>query len=464
MSVKNAIILLFPVLLALSFSPSASLGADEEKRIVPSDNPFFQPTPDSDFAGLPEAEGADTDFWNPESLDFLEDLPRAIGPDGNPTDDVDERFWEREFGSLFQEIEEDWLQNRGYLEFRGDYSTNIDLSSPRFDSDLRINPNETEVADYYQTIALGYEHQFDLIPNDLKGAVRYDFLLRDYTTYNREDYNLHRLELATIKKLADGFEWEIFGGAQTEHRDRNAQYFQPEHDQWHIGSEFRKQFTEDILATLGYQFRHRNYDKLRGFAPPETPYRDWHEHRFYTTYLHNLSDNLTLNMGLSFAKRDHESITLDEFGARVPGEFRKHDLWEPIIAVTSTPREGQEITLYYRYRSLQSTGSFYDYNESGVGLFYQQALCPSRVTGLTFRSSLEFANKNYDAQITEGSFGAANNTVRDDERYTVYLALEKIIDDCLTAGIDFYYSDNDSNDYSSRYQEDRYGFYLRYDF
>jgi hypothetical protein len=169
-------------------------------------------------------------------------------------------------------------------------------------------------------------------------------------------------------------------------------------------------------------------------------------------------------MGLSFAKRDHESLALDEFGARIPGEYRKYDLWEPIIALTSVPTEHQEITLYYRFRSLRSTGSFYDYQESGVGLFYEQALCPSQVTGLVFRSSIEFANKNYDAQVTEGSFGSANPSVRDDETINCYLALEKTIEECLTAGIDFYYADNDSNDHSSRYQEDRYGFYLRYDF
>ncbi|MCB9784668.1 MAG: hypothetical protein H6751_17005 [Candidatus Omnitrophica bacterium] len=447
-------------------TPRACQCAEEEHKLVPSQDPFFQPTPDNQFQDLPSAEGGSEpgEFWTPETADFFEDLPRAIDEDGNPTNDVDERFWEQEFGELFREVKSDWIQSGGYLEFRGDYSTNIDLSAPDYDSDLRINPNETEVADYYQTISLGYEHEFELSPDDLKGAVRYDFLLHDYTTYNREDNNVHRLELATVKKLSDDFEWEVFGGGQTDHRDRYAQYYQPDHNQWHVGTEFRKSFSEKVLATLGYQYRNRDYDKLRGEAPPETPFKDWYEHRFYGTYVNNLTDKLSLNLGLSFAKRNHESITLDEFGARIPGEYRKYDLWEPVIALTSTPNDNQQITVYYRYRSLSSTGSFYDYNESVTGLLFEQKICPSRFSGLVLRSSLEYGNKNYDAQVTEGSFGTGNPTVRDDERYTAYLALEKTIDECLTTGIDFYYTDNDSNDHSSKYQEDRYGFYLRYDF
>ncbi len=458
--------LLCSVFLFAGLAPGAFSQAENDQEIIRSQDPFFQPVPESDFTNIPEAEGGGEGdvFWNPETPDFLENLPRAIGIDGSHVGDIDERFWQEEFGDLFDAVDDDWIQSGGYLEFRGKYSTNIDGSAEDYDTDLRINPNQTEVADYYNTIAMGYEHEFALSPDDMKGAVRYDFLLKDYNSYDRENSNVHRIELATIKQLADGFEWEVFGGGQTEHRDRNAQYFRPDHDQWHVGTEFRKEISEDVLATLGYQFRHRDYDKLGGPAPPETPFRDWNEHRFYATYLQALSDKLTLNMGISFAKRDHESITLDEFGARIPGEFRKYDLWEPVIALTSIPNENQEITVYYRFRSLRSTGSFYDYQESSVGVLYEQALCPDHISGLVFRSSLEYGNKNYDAQVTEGSFGAANPTVRDDERITCYLALEKTIEDCLTTGIDFYYSNNDSNDHSSKYQEDRYGFYVRYDF
>jgi hypothetical protein len=174
---------------------------------------------------------------------------------------------------------------------------------------------------------------------------------------------------------------------------------------------------------------------------------------------------------MTFTRRNYESITLDERGRPVDfadpilTEFRQYKSYEPIVALRIEPTEHTRLIPYYRYQSLQSTGSFYDYEQNGWGVTLNQDLCPERVPGLRLIAQFEYAEKDYDAQIVRGAGGLrTGNIVRDDETVRLYVALERTIRDCLTTGVDFYYIDNDSSDDSSRYQEDRYGVYVRYDF
>jgi hypothetical protein len=228
--------------------------------------------------------------------------------------------------------------------------------------------------------------------------------------------------------------------------------------------------------SAGYEFNHCDYETRRGInlLPSEiTPFYDWSEHRFWSAYSHQLTEKLLFDASLNFSKRDYESIALNEFGigldspalppAERNSEYRKYDLWEPMVALTATPTEHTELSAYYSFKSLRSTGSYYDYQENTFGLLFEQDLCPERVPGLVLISQLEYADKNYDAQYARSQLPGTQE-VRDDERITLYVAIERTIEEKLTTGIDFYYVDNDSNDRWSKYQDERYGAYVRYDF
>jgi len=429
---------------------------------------FFQPLTEEEFGRIPPVEGGEEQksFWEPAGDDFFVDIPRALDSEGNPVEDFDEALWRKEFGKATPEKEE-WVQSGGHLEYRGAYSTNIDQSAPGTDVDLRIRPNETEVSDWINTFALGYEYQYEIVPDVLKGAVRYDLSHYNYADESRENATLHLVELATIQRLTESLEWEIYGGVGIDSRQPNAQYNREDFFQWHLGTEFRQEIDEARNLSLGYEYRHRDYETRQGanlLATEITPFYDWAEHHLWSAYSHDLTEHLHLDASLNYSKRDYDSTTLDEFGEPIVGEFRRYDLWEPMVALTSTPTDHTQLTAYYVYDFLSSSGRYYDYDESTFGVLLEQDLCPERVPGLVFKSQFEYANRNYDSQLSRSLLAGGHRSVRDDERITLYFALERTIEDNLTTGIDYYYVDNDSNDDYSRYQEDRYGAYVRYDF
>jgi len=53
---------------------------------------------------------------------------------------------------------------------------------------------------------------------------------------------------------------------------------------------------------------------------------------------------------------------------------------------------------------------------------------------------------------------------REDDRISLYFALEKEVGKDWLTGVEYTYLDNDSSDDSSRYREDRYGIYVRREF
>jgi len=479
----GAITLAWFVCLAPAFSQER-----ERQQIPPGDqpmeDPFFQPEPNETFQNLPPVltqEGAEAlPFHQPESFDLLDSLPTVLKFDGTPGEEIDEAIWEREFAASQpqQEEEESWVQSRGYLEYRGSYTTNVDLSAPEIDTDLRrlgFTPmsvmRDTEVSDWINEMYFGYDHEVEVIPNFMKWSFRYDLIERYYADETREDNSRHRFELATTQQLAEGLEWEVFTGYENDEVKATAQYLKQDYEQTHVGTEVRKDFGEGKALVLGYMYRNRHYESIpMGLATaPESPWEDWKEHRGWARYSHPICESLKLELGLNFANRDHNSMALEADGAQIPGEFRKYDLWEPLVALTFFPNDNDLVTVFYRFRGLSSTGSFYDYDQNSVGVIYEHQILPKCFEGLLFRSEFEYAHRDYDAQIAnrdDPSTGVSTpkSGSRDDDRYTLYLALEKTFNESWKAGVDFHYLDNKSDDDSSRYQEDRYGVYVRHDF
>jgi hypothetical protein len=466
---------LFIICVGISFLAMPLMAQQEGGASAPiSQTPdsFFQPSQERYYQEIPEAEGtapgqepAGADFWEPASDDFFDSLPRALDPTGLPSEDYDIDIWDEEFRSAMLEAagpaeQEDWIRSRGYLEYRGIYSTNIDLSAPGRDADLRVDPNETEVNDWINGFFWGYEKEFAIVPDVSKGAIRYNGGHYNYADEPRENSTFHEIELASIQKLTSSLEWEIFGGIELDSREPGAQYYREDYFQWHLGTELRQSFDNGRYLAVGYQWRHRDYDTRRAtiINTEETPFFDWHEHRAWGTYSHPLCDYLTFDFNMTFSRRDYESETLDAIGRRIPDTYRQYDSWEPLSALTATPTEHTKLTAYHRYQDLSSTGEFYDYTQHAFGLLYEQDLCPARVEGLKLISQFEYADRDYDAQQALPGL-----RTRNDERVMFYLAIERRLRD-ITTGVDFTYLDNDSNDRDSRYQEDRYGVYVRYDF
>lgn len=404
--------------------------------------------------------------------DSLEDLPAVLDENGNPVGDAPP---EREEPAPDQvdSGEASWIQRGGYLEYRGTYSTNIDLSAPDIDFDLRRKHapdaeaiRETEVSDWINGIELGYNYEIPILPEVMKAAVRYHLEHDDFVDEDREDRTQQTFELATIQRLTDQIEWEVYGGYEYENRNDDAQYLTPDYDQWHFGTEVRQNIDDEAYLVLGYEFRTRDYEKVTGgIAPDDTPWEDWEQHRIWMRYDRNICERVTVNLGLTFEARDHDSPALTDIGDEIDGTYRQYDLLEPRAGLTFRPTDRDWIRVYYRLRALNSTGDYYDYDQNGVTLQYTREVCP----GLLFRSEFEYANREYAHQAAYANNAAAGtqtrlNEVREDDRISLYFAVEKTLAEVWTTGLDFTYLDNDSNDDSSRYQEDRYGVYVRREF
>ncbi len=404
--------------------------------------------------------------------DSLEDLPPVLDESGNPAGDAPPEPEEPEPAPA-GESKDSWITREGYLEYHGTYSTNIDLSAPDIDFDLRRKHasddeaiRETEVSDWINGVELGYVYEIPTIPEVLKTAIRYHLEHDDFLDEGREDRTQQTFELATIQRLTDQIEWEIYGGFEYENRDDDSQYLTPDYEQWYFGTEARQNIDNEMYLVLGYQYRTRDYEKVTGgVAPADTPWEDWEQHRIWMRYDRDLCETVTLNLGLAFEARDHESPALTDIGDEIDGTYRQYDLWEPRAGLTLRPTDRDWIRVYYRLRALNSTGDYYDYEQNSVTLQYTREVSP----GLIFRGEFEYANRDYAHQIAYAD-SAANGThtrlnkVREDDRISLYFAIEKTVAEVWTTGVEYTYLDNDSNDDSSRYQEDRYGVYVRREF
>lgn len=410
------------------------------------------------------------DFFSTD--DSLEDLPPALDENGNPLGDAPPLLEEPEIAEPEGE-KESWIRREGYLEYHGTYSTNIDLSAPGIDFDLRRKriPNaqairETEVSDWINGVEMGYIYEVPILPEVMKAAVRYHLEQDYFSDENREERTQQTFELASIQRLTDQIEWEVYGGYEYENRNDNAQYLTPDYDQWHIGTEVRQTIDEGTYLTLGYEFRKRDYESLSGGFPVEdTPWKDWNQHRAWIRYDRDLLDQLTLNLRLLYETRDHSSEALTDTGRALDDTCRQYDLWEPRAGLTYRPTDQDWIRVYYRLRSLASTGEYYDYEQNSVTVQYIREVCP----GLVFRSEFEYANRDYGDQKAYSDnkvvgIQTQKDEVREDDRISLYFAVEKTVAEVWTTGIDYTYLNNDSNDDSSRYQEDRYGVFARREF
>jgi len=405
--------------------------------------------------------------------DSLEDLPAVLDENGIPVGDAPPLIEEPEVSQDGGEGVTPWIERGGYLEYRGSYSTNIDLSAPGIDFDLRRKhaPNniairETEVSDWINGIELGYNYEIPILPEVMKAAVRYHLEQDDFMDEKREDRTQQTFELATIQRLTETIEWEIYGGYEYENRHDDAQYLTPDYNQYYFGTEARQTIGDNASLELGYEFRKRDYEKVTGgVAPDDTPWEDWEQHRIWMRYDRDLCPTVTLNLGMALELRDHESPALTDIGDEIDGTYRQYDLLEPRAGLTFHPSDRDWIRVYYRLRSLNSTGDYYDYDQNSVTIQYTREVCP----GLIFRSEFEYANRDYAHQAAYKNNAAAGTTtrrneVREDDRISLYFAVERTVADVWTTGVDFTYLDNDSNDDSSRYQEDRYGVYVRREF
>lgn len=458
----------------------------EEQRRRPSgaqSDPFFRPESDRTFQQVPQAldqEGQPVvDFFAPEDLSSLENLPRAIGADGTELGDLPESEFMEDLEKREQAApKESWLRRGGYLEYRGTYSTNIDLSAPGVDFDLRRTGRtnvdairEVERNDFVNSFELDYDYEFAIQPEVLKAAIRYNLYSEYYSDNGSENNMVNHLEFALIRRLSPETEWEVYGGFETENRDTHAQFLRPDYDQNVVGTEVRHTVGEGKYLSMGYEYKTRNYESNLGGDPlTVSPYMDWTEQYVWSRYYHDICPNVTFDVGLSLRDRDHESPALDPQGARQPGTYRDYDLWEPRVGLYFKPSDRDQVYVFYRYRDLDSTGEYYDYQENVVTVQYRHDVLPQCFPGLVFRSEFEWARRSYDDQVSFADdrpilgLRTAKNDPRDDERITLYFALEREFNECWTTGIDFTYVDNDSNDDSSRYQEDRYGFYVRREF
>lgn len=475
--------LLLPLLLT-GFPAYGARVEDDPNRRPPkvSKDPFFQPVKPQTFQEIPQAlskEGApvEAEFFAPESLDTLESLPRTLGPDGEPLGDYKGKpaIPEKEPAPP-SPPKPSWLRRGGFLEYKGTYSTNIDLSAPGADTDLQRNHltaaqslNETEVSDWINGFNFGYEYEMAVVPEAMKLALRYSFQGEQFESHGREDRSRHVFELASIQRLSDQIEWEIYGGFDIENRDSKAQYLRPDYEQFYFGTEVRGMIGEGKRLSIGYEHAKRDYDDLIGAVPPvPTAWKDWDENRLWLRYDHKICDSVELNLRFDYAHRDHESQAETAIGDAIPGSFRQYDQWEPRAGLTFYPSEQDKVTVFYKFRDLVSTGDFYDYKQHSVTVRYAHQICPQVFPGLVFRSEFEYAKRDYDHQVAfadlAGGARVSRNQVREDERATLYLALERTVCKVWTAGLDFTYIDNDSNDDSSRYQEDRYGVYVRREF
>lgn len=413
-----------------------------------------------------------------EMEEDFSNLPRVLDSEGHPLEDVTEtdrfEYSDREDTSRQRKS---WTRSGGYLEYRGTYSTNIDLSAPEIDFDLRRNYlnnldaiRETEVNDWINGLVLDYQHEISLIPDTMKAALRYRLEHDNFADENREERTHQTLELATIQKLTDTIEWEIYGGYEFENRSSQAQYLTPDYGMWYIGSEARASIGEKGRLEMGYEYSDRDYDfYLGGLPASETPWEDWEEHRTWLGYDYDLCEQVTLNLDLNFMKRDHESTALDAVGARIDGTYRQHDIWEPRVGFTFKPTERDYLRVYYKNRSLTSTGDYYDYDQNSVVVQYARKINPNICQGLVFRTEFEYARREYDHQAAlDDNPGAGlrrrKDKAREDDRISLYFALEKEVGKDWLTGVEYTYLDNDSSDDSSRYREDRYGIYVRREF
>jgi hypothetical protein len=452
---------------------------ETSRRPGRSPDPFFRPIEDQSLGEIPKALSPAgepvEDFFTPESTDSLDDLPPTLDANGNPLGPYRQKE-SVEAAPSGGGAQESWVRSGGFLEYHGTYSTNIDLSAPEIDFDLRRNHvsntsevYETEVSDWVNSVEFGYEKQFAIVPDQMKGALRYHLYGELFADEDRENRQRHTFEFATIQRLCENIEWEVYGGFETENRDDEAQFIRPDYDMWYFGTEVRQDLGGRNFLRLGYEFDNRHYETLFGGIPrTDTPYEDWQEHRFWARYDREMCDWVTLNLGVDFHDRDYDQETSNALGANVDGRYRQYDLWEPRAGFTFYPTKNDRLSAYYLMRDLDSTGQYYDYQENSLNLEYSHAILPDCFPGLVFRSEFEFAKRDYDHQVAFKNNAAtrtqtSKNTAREDDRVTVYLALERTVED-WTTGVEFTYVDNDSNDDSSRYQEDRYGVYVRREF
>lgn len=434
-----------------------------------------QPVPTTDAQPIEEPISPPGLF---EMEEDFSDLPRVLDSEGNPLEDVAEttdRFESTDREETSRQ-KKSWTQSGGYLEYRGTYSTNIDLSAPGIDFDLRRNYlnnvdaiRETEVNDWINGLVLDYQHEISLLPDTMKLALRYRLEHDNFADENREERTRQILELATIQKLTETIEWEIYGGYEFENRSSQAQYLTPDYGQWYIGSEVRASVGEKGRLEMGYEYSNRDYEFFLGGLPAsETPWEDWEEHRAWMGYDYDLCDQVTLNLDLYFMNRNHESAALNDIGARINGTYRQHDIWEPRIGLTFKPTGQDYLRVYYKNRSLASTGDYYDYNQDSLVVQYARKISPNICQGLVFRTEFEYAKREYDHQMAFDDnllIGRGRkNKAREDDRISLYFALEKEMGEDWLTGVEYTYLDNDSNDDSSRYREDRYGIYVRREF
>lgn len=474
------------VLLLFLAAPLGAQPVEQESsgfRPQPNPDPFYQPVDDQTWTTLPPALSTDgtpvpTSFFEPEELDMLDSLPQALDEHGQPVGDVDERLFAAKFPKPPPpEPKESWLKRNGFIEYSGTYSTNIDLSAPDIDTDLRRRDvpvleaiRDTEVSDYISGLRFGYQHEMDIVPEVSKLALRYRMKHFDYNDEDRESSTTYNPEAAIIHRLGENTEWEIYGGWETDNRNNRAQYLRPDYDGWYVGTEARHQPGEGKYLVMGYEFTHRDYNKLVGvLIPNDSPYFDWSEHKAWLDYDHDLCQGLTLNVGLTARTRQFEQPALFADGREMVGTYREYDLWEPRIGLTFTPTANDTLGIYYEYRNLAGRGDYYDYQEDAFIIEYTHLILPHCFPGLVFRSQFEYSNRDYDDQIPSADNPLTGlrtplNDVREDERVVLYMALERDFGNQWLAGLDYSYIDNDSNDDSSRYQEDRYGFYVRRSF
>lgn len=360
---------------------------------------------------------------------------------------------------LAESIDIGGMEVNPYLEIRGTYDDNINLAAGDDEVEILVADEEDDV---YGNVRVGIPVTFGI--GDIhSGKIAYEFSTQKFLDEDEENSERHNVKLEGDFLLSDWVELNLFYQIRKSDKRPGNVYEAPDNIYQDLGADINVDLGSDDTLLFGYQFEDKNYESLTN-----TSYFDFYGHKLKTAWAHKFNQDMKAKLYASFRNRTFAESNLDREGLEDGGR-RIDDQYSVGLSWTQAFSEETALKAKYEYDTRNSSGDFFEYESHLLGLLVLQKL----PWDIELRGYAHHKWKDYDDHATfevdtntagNPVRGAAEDGNRDDKQLLVLLGVDKKITEELSAGLEYVFVDNASNDPSSEYQSNRASLSLRYEF